>query len=775
MNERIEDLERYRVIFDHAPLGIFHFDPAGTIHACNEAFVRLIGSSQEALRDFNMLERVNHPEVLKVVRKALEGLAGFYEGPYRSVTGDRPATIRLRTYPLRTEHGDSLGGLGLVEDLTLSSCIEAGYRALVEQAADAILVGDTQGRIIDANSRATLLTGYPVTQLLGMHISQLFSAKTLEKRPLRFDRLDQGDSITVERLIQRVDGVAIPVEMNSIRLPDGRYQAILRDLSERVATERQLRETEKRYLDLFNNTPDNLFRVAVEPDGGFRVEDANPAQEAALGLAKDAIIGKHLEEFLPQPLAESILGFYRQCVARGEPLTYEESADLPQGRSWFQTLLVPIRNDQGIIRHLVGFSRDITQRKRTEAALEQASKLESLGVLAGGIAHDFNNLLTAVLGNINLAQIQLGEQSPAIPFLENAEKTVLRAAELTKQMLAYSGKGHFVVRPHDFNHVVEEMVHLLQVSISKRITLRFNLKANLPSVEADAAQIQQVVMNLVTNASDAIGDADGVIALSTDVQDLDEREIAHAMPSQHLRPGRYVVLEASDTGCGMAPEVLARIFDPFFSTKATGRGLGLSAMLGILRGHAAGIQISSQPGCGSTFQLFFPASTEPPHAPKDVAGPRAHLFSGLSLVVDDEEALRETAAAVLKTMGFEVLTARDGVEAVEMVQARPEAFRLVLLDLTMPRMDGRQAFQAPEWMGAKPSRPCDVCAQTSASFSPAATASRKPSRPSWAKASQASFRSPTRFMSSGGRWPRPWHRPQTVGAGEVTKKPLAFE
>jgi len=694
MNERIEDLERYRVTFEHAPLGIFHFDPAGTIHACNEAFVRLIGSSQEALRDFNMLERVNHPEVLKVVREALEGLAGFYEGPYRSVTGDRPATIRLRTYPLRTEHGDSLGGLGLVEDLTLSSCIEAGYRALVEQAADAILVGDAQGRIIDANSRATLLTGFSVAQLLGMHISQLFSARTLEQRPLRFDRLDQGDSITVERLIQRADGVAVPVEMNSIRLPDGRYQAILRDLSERIATERQLRETEKRYLDLFNNTPDNLFRIAVEPDGGFRVEDANPAQEAALGLAKDAIIGKHLEEFLPQPLAESILGFYRQCVARGEPLTYEESADLPQGRCWFQTLLVPIRNDQGIIRHLVGFSRDITQRKRTEAALEQASKLESLGVLAGGIAHDFNNLLTAVLGNINLAQIQLGEQSPAIPFLENAEKTVLRAAELTKQMLAYSGKGHFVVRPHDLNQVVEEMVHLLQVSISKRITLRFNLSPSLPSVKADAAQIQQVVMNLVTNASDAIGDADGVIALSTDVHDLDEREIARAMPSQHLRPGRYVVLEASDTGCGMAPEILTRIFDPFFTTKATGRGLGLSAMLGILRGHAAGIRITSQPGCGSTFQLFFPASTEPPHAPEGVVGPQAHLFSGLSLVVDDEEALRETAAAALKTMGFEVLTARDGVEAIEMVQARPEAFRLVLLDLTMPRMDGRQAFQA---------------------------------------------------------------------------------
>ena len=711
MNERIEDLERYRVIFDHAPLGIFHFDPAGMIHACNEAFVRLMGSSQDALRDFNMLQRIDHPEVLRVVQDALEGRAGFYEGPYRSVTGGRSTIVRLRSYPLRGEDGESLGGLGLVEDLTLSARIEAGYRALVEQAADAILVGDSQGRIIDANSRASLLTGYPSDQLIGLQIHQLFSASTLQARPLRFDRLNQGESVTLERQLQRADGGTVPIEMNSIRLPDGRYQAILRDLSERVTAERQLRETEKRYLDLFDNTPDNLFRVAIEADGGFRVEDINPAQAASLKIPREAIIGKRLEEFFTPDLAAPIQASYRRCLATGEPLTYEESAELPQGRAWFQTLLVPIRNEQGLIRHLVGFSRDITQKKQAEAALQQASKLESLGVLAGGIAHDFNNLLTALLGNLNLAQAQLSPDSPAQDFLTNAEKTVLRAAELTKQMLAYSGKGHFVVCPHDLNQVVEEMAHLLHVSISKRITLRFNLRPSLPAVEADAAQIQQVVMNLVTNASDAIGDTEGVITLTTDLQELDQEFLARHLPSQTVRPGRYVVLEASDTGCGMSPEVMARIFDPFFSTKATGRGLGLSAMLGILRGHGAGIEISSQPGCGTTFKLFFPATAESPGASEPPAEAPHGRFSGLGLVVDDEEALRETAAAALRGLGFEVLTARDGVEAVELVQARPQAFHFVLLDLTMPRMDGRQTFQALRHL-----RP-DLCIVLSSGYS----------------------------------------------------------
>ena len=694
MNERIEDLERYRVIFDHAPLGIFHFDPTGIIHACNEAFVRLMGSSQGALREFNMLERVHHPEVLRVVREALDGQAGFYEGPYRSVTGDQPSVVRLRTYPLRDAEDHSLGGLGLVEDLTLSARIEAGYRALVEQAADAILVGDAQGKIIDANSRATILTGYSADRLIGLDIRQLFSQDTLENRPLRFDRLNQGECITMERRLKRSDGNTVPIEMNSIRLPDGRYQAIFRDLSEREASERQLRETEKRYLDLFNNTPDNLFRLAVEADGGFRIEAVNPAQEAALGVPKEALVGKRLEACLPAEIADPILAHYRQCVAQGEPLTYEESAVLPQGQSWFQTLLVPIRNDQGQIRHLVGFSRDITQKKQTEAALQQASKLESLGVLAGGIAHDFNNLLTAILGNLNLAQIHLAPDSPAGSFLEHAERAVVRAAELTKQMLAYSGKGHFVVHPHDLNQVVVEMAHLLQVSISKRIALQFNLRPHLPAVEGDAAQIQQVVMNLVTNASDAIGDADGVIALSTDALELDAAYLASHLPSQSMPPGHYVILEARDTGCGMTPEILARIFDPFFSTKATGRGLGLSAMLGILRGHHAGIQILTEPGQGTTFRLFFPATGAALSLSQPIHERPTTRFSGLALVVDDEDALLATATAALQTLGFEVLTARDGVEALEQVRAQPEAFRFVLLDLTMPRMDGRQTFQA---------------------------------------------------------------------------------
>ncbi len=479
--------------------------------------------------------------------------------------------------------------------------------------------------------------------------------------------------------------------------PSGELEALegfITDISKRKRSEDRIRESERRYQELFLNTPDSVFWVRQEKDGGFILESANPAQVALLGIAASALAGRRLEDILPPDLAETLSTRYRGCLGQGRSISYEESYPMGGPPRWFQTLLVPLRDAGGKMCRLVGFSRDITQKKNAEEALLQAQKLESLGVLAGGIAHDFNNLLTAVLGNVNLAQMQLSPESPAQPYLANMEKTVLKASELTKQMLAYSGKGRFVVKLHDLNHLVQGMTHLLQVSISKRITLRYELEPMLPALEADAAQIQQVVMNLVTNASDAIGDTDGSIGIRTGFLRLDEAYIASTFPNQTLNPGPYVFLEVSDSGCGMSPEIQGRIFDPFFSTKAVGRGLGLSAMLGILRGHHAGIKIYSEPGRGTTFQLFFPASETPLAQDAGPQPERETLLQGLVLVVDDEPVILETAAAALRHMGFTVLSARDGVEGLEIFRAHSSEIRLVLLDLTMPRMDGRETFQA---------------------------------------------------------------------------------
>ena len=341
------------------------------------------------------------------------------------------------------------------------------------------------------------------------------------------------------------------------------------------------------------------------------------------------------------------------------------------------------------------------ERRGSEAArlvlerqMQHAQKLESLGVLAGGIAHDFNNLLTAMLGHMNVAQMKLAPESPATPHLESLERVIHRAADLTRQMLAYSGKGRFVVRPYDLNHMVQEVTHLLEVSIPKKIALRFDLAPSLPPVEADAAQIQQVIMNLVTNAADAIGDRDGTIRLTTGTNQLDRAYLDQVFQGQELQPGPYVTLEVSDSGCGMAPEVLGRIFEPFFTTKVTGRGLGLSATLGILKGHRAGIRIYSEPGHGTTFKLLFPTSEAELAKPATQAATPALARKATILLVDDEEMIRDAATAALESLGLTVLTAENGLEAVAAVQQPGVTIDLILMDLTMPQMDGREAFQA---------------------------------------------------------------------------------
>ncbi|WP_257304962.1 response regulator [Geothrix campi] len=328
-----------------------------------------------------------------------------------------------------------------------------------------------------------------------------------------------------------------------------------------------------------------------------------------------------------------------------------------------------------------------------ERQMQHAQKLESLGVLAGGIAHDFNNLLTAMLGHMNVAQLKLAPESPAMPHLDSLEQIIHRAADLTRQMLAYSGKGRFVVRPYDLNHVVQEVTHLLEVSIPKKIALRFQLAPVLPLVEADAAQIQQVIMNLVTNAADAIGETEGTIRLSTGSLEVDRAYLDQVFQGQDLAPGAYVTLEVSDSGCGMTPEIQARIFEPFFTTKLSGRGLGLSATVGILRGHHAGLRIYSEAGHGTTFKLLFPASEvlgEAAPAPAAAPAPSGRVTV---LLVDDEEMIREAAAAALESLGLTVITAGNGFEALDVLHHRGGEVDVVLMDLTMPHMDGREAFQ----------------------------------------------------------------------------------
>lgn len=351
---------------------------------------------------------------------------------------------------------------------------------------------------------------------------------------------------------------------------------------------------------------------------------------------------------------------------------------------------------QGGARRLLAAVRDITERCRSdeerwavERRLREAERLESLGVMAGGIAHDFNNLLTSVLGYADLALRELPPASPARELIESAVDGARRAAELTQQMLAYSGHGRFVVAPLDLSAIARDMLRLLEVSISKKCKLVLELDDHLPPIEADAGQVRQVVMNLAINASEAIGDGSGQITIRTGVTECDHDQLNQFYLDPKIEPGTYVFLDVTDDGCGMSKETIARIFEPFFTTKFTGRGLGLSALLGIVRGHRGAVRIYSEVGRGSTFRVLFPLSraTSIPAAPKEPTT-RAWRGHGIALVVDDDASVAALAGRMLESLGFSVVYAGDGHQALEVYAAHAAEVRLVLLDVTMPQLDG---------------------------------------------------------------------------------------
>ena len=333
------------------------------------------------------------------------------------------------------------------------------------------------------------------------------------------------------------------------------------------------------------------------------------------------------------------------------------------------------------------------ERLKLEAQVQQAQKLESLGVLAGGIAHDFNNLLMGILGNADLALDELPPGSSIRHNLHEIEIASKRAADLCRQMLAYSGRGRFIVELININEVVQEMAHLLQVSISKRATLKYNFAENVPAIEADVTQIRQIVMNLITNASEAIGDEDGVISISTGTMECKQVFLNDPYLDDFLTEGEYLFIEVEDTGCGMDEEIIKKIYEPFFTTKFTGRGLGMAAVLGIVRGHKGTIRLTSKKDEGTTFTVLFPALDRPAVSMgTDKVQDGRWRGKGTILLVDDEDTIRVVGKKMLMKAGFTVLTASDGYEAIEQFSKNLDEIVCVVLDMTMPHMDGEEAF-----------------------------------------------------------------------------------
>jgi PAS domain S-box-containing protein len=600
---------------------------------------------------------------------------------------------------------------------------QEGMRLLIDGVKDyAIFMLDPDGRIVTWNQGAERIKGYAAQEVIGQSFARFYppedAAAGLPDSELAQARAE--GSFASEGWRVRKDGTRFmaSVAITALRNAQGElkgFAKVTRDITKQKEAEEQLRSFNEVLENRVRTTTQELSRSEARLQGFIRHAPAaiafkgtdgrflliNPRMETLLARPVEQIIDHTYGDLFPPELGEAMRVAEQQVLRDGHSLEEEEEWVHAGGDSHaYITQKFPLLDSLGQCWGLGLISTDITGRKEADRTLLQGQKLESLGILAGGIAHDFNNLLGAILGNLGLAQMENSPMSPIRHRLDTIEALVVKAADLTRQMLAYSGRGKFMVRSVNLSVLVTEMTHLLGISISKKATLKYEIQSDLPNMEADPTQIQQVVMNLVINASDAIGDRNGTITIRTGTRVLDPAFLQRVFDGQELTPGTFVTLEVSDNGSGMSPETLKRIFDPFFTTKFTGRGLGLAALQGIVRGHHGGIRVYSELGKGTIFRLLFPTTNLAPEAPPLQDPPQAYRGSGLILVVDDEDSILTMATTILERVGFRTLKAADGLEALARFEEHREELSLILMDLTMPKLDGEETYRALRHRGS---------------------------------------------------------------------------
>ncbi len=584
---------------------------------------------------------------------------------------------------------------------------EARMRSITESAHEAILMMDPEGRVSFWNLAAERILGYTSIEAVGQNLHELIvPQRHLEAHYAAFPAFLQtgrGAAIgkTLDLEARRKDGkeISVQLSLSAVHMSGGWHAVgLLRDITERKQTERALLESEKRYRSLVENSGEGIGTLDLEEQFIY----ANRAADEIFGSPAGGLIGRSLLEFIGPEQADHI----SSEVAERRPSqasTYQlEIARLDGSVRILIVTTTSAYDETGSVIGSLGIFRDITEKQRAdqerlnfERQLQQTQKLESLGVLSGGIAHDFNNILMAVLGNAELALDEVSSIPAARESITNITIAAHRAAELCRQMMAYSGKASFVQEPVDLCGLVAEMIHLLKTSISRKVVMNLNLAPNLPAVHGDPSQMRQIAMNLIINAADAIGDQGGVITITVNTMHCKEEHLRGTQLDNTLTPGKYVYLEVTDTGCGMDAETQARIFEPFFTTKFTGRGLGLSAVMGIIKTHKGGLKLVSLPGQGTTFRVLFPATevSADGRSPERLPTPIEVSEKRVVLVADDEEMLRTLAGKMIERMGFAVLTAADGREAVDLYRDRGAEIDVVMLDMTMPNMDGAEAFK----------------------------------------------------------------------------------
>jgi two-component system, cell cycle sensor histidine kinase and response regulator CckA len=559
------------------------------------------------------------------------------------------------------------------------------YRLIVEAVPEGIWVANPQGLTLFSNPRMAEILGVDVESMASRSCFDHVFPDELEQARAHFERNLAGDREPFDFRLRRADGSPVWVRISGMPMLDASGATVgllglFSDISERKQTEAALRESEERFRNMADTAPVMIWVTDPNKLSTFfnrrwlEFRGRTWEQEEGFGWSE----GIHPED------AEACMKVYSSAFEARSGFQTEKRLLRADGE--YRTLLctgVPRFGESGAFAGYVGCSVDITDLRRAQERSLETQKLESLGILARGVAHDFNNLLGSILANSELALADLDSASAVREGIEEIQTVAVRAAEIVRELMIFAGQEDPVFEQVDLSELVGEMLQLLKISISKRAALRTDLQKDAPRVRANAAQMRQVVMNLITNASEALGENGGTISITL----------------RQVRSGseEHLLLEVSDTGCGMTEETQARIFDPFFTTKFAGRGLGLAAVRGIIRSHGGTINVVSAPREGSRFEILLRCSGEPASERREVAGSvrvdGAEKLSATVLLVEDEDALREAVSKMLRREGAIVIEAADGQTAVNLFRARAREIDIVLLDVTLPGISGQEVLR----------------------------------------------------------------------------------
>lgn len=581
---------------------------------------------------------------------------------------------------------------------------EARFQLITDHSLDVVSELGPDGRIVYASPNHRQF-GLDPDELVGKRVEEL--AHLVEADVAETDRQPLGPEGTYETLskTRTASGDFRWFESRSTAMldPDGgrRVVSISRDVTDRIRAQESMRRGRERLRSILASLPKTRVTVLAR-DLTVHTLLPEDATVGGYGIQWSEVDGENVDRFVADEDVPKWQALVADVLASGETRQVRQEVALPEATVWYDTFLSPFAGDErGQTDLVLAVSHDVTdqvraeeERREFELRREQAQKFESLGRLASGIAHDFNNLLVGIAGNIELAQRRVPDESELTPRLRDVATASRRAAELTEQLLAYAGKANLRVAPLDLSELVAETVQMLRAYGRPGVDLGIDAPESHPWISGDATQVGQVVMNLVTNAAEAVSEAGGRIVARTGVMSVDEAYLGECHPGGALEPGRYAFVEIEDDGPGLTQEALARAFEPFYSSHGLGRGLGLAVVLGIVRSHGGTVHVESEAGCGTRFRVLFPPTESASRATPPAEPSEPPRGSGTVLVVDDEDSVREIAREFLEIGGFDVVEARRGTEAIDLFRERPDAFRAALLDVSMPGMDGAATLVA---------------------------------------------------------------------------------